>query len=281
MLLNRFLFVLSFCLFVSPLFAQVPSSTLQITALDETGKPLVGVKLALKKAGVEVGTTLTDEKGQATLSKLAAGTYEIIATKEGLEPRTKSDLVITPSATNELELVMVPKVSIADTVNVNASTATTNPVEQGASVSTDINRQQAKDTAIRPHTVADALPLVPGVVRDGQGQLHINGAAENRNALLVNAMDVTDPATGQLIEGDIRVQTERVLNNAQAVLEAAGSSLDRVVKTTVFLADMNDFTAMNEVYATFFGATRPARSTVQAARLPRDVKVEIEVVALV
>lgn len=89
-----------------------------------------------------------------------------------------------------------------------------------------------------------------------------------------------DPATGQLIEGDIRAQTERVLNNAQAVLEAAGSSLNQVVKTTVFLADMNDFAAMNEVYATFFGETRPARSTVQAARLPRDVKVEIEVVAL-
>lgn len=89
-----------------------------------------------------------------------------------------------------------------------------------------------------------------------------------------------DPATGQLIEGDIRAQTERVLNNAQAVLEAAGSSLDRVVKTTVFLADMNDFAVMNEVYATFFSTTRPARSTVQAARLPRDVKVEIEVVAL-
>lgn len=89
-----------------------------------------------------------------------------------------------------------------------------------------------------------------------------------------------DPATGQLVEGDIRVQTERVLNNAKAVVEAAGSSLERVVKTTVFLADMNDFAVVNEVYATFFGSTRPARSTVQAARLPRDVKVEIEVVAL-
>ncbi|MDX2039742.1 MAG: RidA family protein [Acidobacteriota bacterium] len=90
-----------------------------------------------------------------------------------------------------------------------------------------------------------------------------------------------DPTTGQLIEGDVRAQTERVLNNVQAVLEAAGSSLSQVVKTTVFLADMNDFAAMNEVYAGFFGATRPARSTVQAARLPRDVGVEIEVVALV
>lgn len=89
-----------------------------------------------------------------------------------------------------------------------------------------------------------------------------------------------DPATGQLIEGDIRAQTERVLDNVSAVLKAAGSSLDRVVKTTVFLADMNDFAAMNEVYAAYFGASRPARSTVQAARLPRDVQVEIEVVAL-
>lgn len=89
-----------------------------------------------------------------------------------------------------------------------------------------------------------------------------------------------DPATMQLIDGDIGAQTEQVLNNVKAVLEAAGSSLGQVVKTTVFLADMNDFAAMNEIYAAFFGQTRPARSTVQAARLPRDVKVEIEVVAL-
>ncbi|HEX8999722.1 MAG TPA: RidA family protein [Blastocatellia bacterium] len=89
-----------------------------------------------------------------------------------------------------------------------------------------------------------------------------------------------DPATMQLIDGEIGAQTEQVLNNVKAVLEAAGSSLGQVVKTTVFLADMNDFAAMNEIYAAFFGQTRPARSTVQAARLPRDVKVEIEVVAL-
>jgi 2-iminobutanoate/2-iminopropanoate deaminase len=88
------------------------------------------------------------------------------------------------------------------------------------------------------------------------------------------------PETMQIIADDIQAQTERVLTNIAAVLEAAGSSLDKVVKTTVFLADMNEFTAMNEVYARFFGAHRPARSTVQAARLPRDVRVEIEVIAL-
>jgi 2-iminobutanoate/2-iminopropanoate deaminase len=89
-----------------------------------------------------------------------------------------------------------------------------------------------------------------------------------------------DPETMQMIEGDIAVQTERVLLNMQAVLTAAGSSLQKVVKTTVFLADLNDFTAMNEVYAKFFGETRPARSTVQVARLPRDARVEIDVIAL-
>ncbi len=88
-----------------------------------------------------------------------------------------------------------------------------------------------------------------------------------------------DPGTGELIEGNIGEQTERVLRNLSAVLEAAGASLQSVVKTTVFLQDMNDFAAMNEVYGRFFGDHRPARSAVQAARLPRDVRVEIEAIA--
>ena len=90
-----------------------------------------------------------------------------------------------------------------------------------------------------------------------------------------------DPATGQIVSGGIAQQTEQVLKNLGAVLEASGSGLDRAVKTTVFLKDMNDFAAMNEVYGKHFGAMPPARSTVEVARLPRDVRVEIEVVALV
>jgi 2-iminobutanoate/2-iminopropanoate deaminase len=90
----------------------------------------------------------------------------------------------------------------------------------------------------------------------------------------------TDPATGRFVEGGVREQTRQVLRNLSKVLEAAGSSLARVVKTTVFLADMNDFAAMNEVYASFFHDEPPARSTVEAARLPRDARVEIDVVAL-
>ena len=89
------------------------------------------------------------------------------------------------------------------------------------------------------------------------------------------------PATGQVVAGDIKAQTEMVLKNLKAILVAAGSSLDRVVKTTVFIKDMNEFAAMNEVYGTFFAdkASAPARSTVEVARLPKDVRVEIEAVA--
>ena len=90
-----------------------------------------------------------------------------------------------------------------------------------------------------------------------------------------------DPATGQMREDEIQLQTEQVLKNLTAVLEAAGSSLAQVVKTTVFLKDMGEFKAMNEVYARFFGDNPPARSAVQAVALPLDGRVEIEAVAYV
>ena len=90
-----------------------------------------------------------------------------------------------------------------------------------------------------------------------------------------------DPATGEFVPGGIAEQTEQVLKNLTALFAAAGVGLDQIVKTTVFLADMNDFTAMNEVYGRFFSEAPPARATVQAARLPRDAKVEIEAIAVV
>jgi 2-iminobutanoate/2-iminopropanoate deaminase len=89
-----------------------------------------------------------------------------------------------------------------------------------------------------------------------------------------------DPASGTIVAGDVAGQTERVLRNLSAVLAAAGSGLDRVVKTTVFLKNMGDFAAMNEVYGRHFKTAPPARSTVEAARLPKDVLVEIDVIAL-
>ena len=90
-----------------------------------------------------------------------------------------------------------------------------------------------------------------------------------------------NPATGEFVAGGIAEQTEQVLRNLSAVFEAAGLSLNQVVKTTVFLVDMDDFTVMNEVYGRFFGQQPPARATVQAARLPRDARVEIEAIAVV
>jgi 2-iminobutanoate/2-iminopropanoate deaminase len=90
-----------------------------------------------------------------------------------------------------------------------------------------------------------------------------------------------DPATGQLVEGDIAAQTTRVLENLKAVLDACGSGLDRVVKTTVYIKDMGEFAKMNEVYGKYFSENPPARSTVEAARLPRDVRVEIDAIAMV
>ena len=90
-----------------------------------------------------------------------------------------------------------------------------------------------------------------------------------------------DPATGKVVEGDIAIQTARVLDNLSAVLEACGASLENVLKTTVYIKDMGEFARMNEVYGRYFAANPPARSTVEAARLPRDVRVEFDAIAIV
>ena len=98
--------------------------------------------------------------------------------------------------------------------------------------------------------------------------------------LFVSGQVPFDPATGNMVDGDIKAQTHRVLENVGALLKAAGLSYANVVRTTVFLADMNDFAAMNNVYQTFFAEPYPARSTVQAARLPRDARIEIDAIAM-
>src|ERR1043166_1037955 len=100
------------------------------------------------------------------------------------------------------------------------------------------------------------------------------------NMVFASGQIPIDPATGEFIPGGIAEQTEQVLQNLTAVFAAAGVEMDEIVKTTVFLADMNDFTAMNEVYGKFFAENPPARATVQAARLPKDAKVEIEAIAV-
>ena len=101
------------------------------------------------------------------------------------------------------------------------------------------------------------------------------------NLLFLSGQIPLDPATGTLVQGDIATQTEQVMRNIAALLDASGARFDHVVRTTVFLADMNDFAAMNEVYGRFVGTPPPARSTVQVARLPRDARVEIDVIAVI
>ncbi|MGA1368137.1 MAG: RidA family protein [Blastocatellia bacterium] len=105
-------------------------------------------------------------------------------------------------------------------------------------------------------------------------------AVRANGLLFVSGQIPLDPATMEVVDGGIEAQTRQVLTNLRAVLEAAGSSFDQVVRTTIFLADLVDFAAVNAIYAEAFGSTRPARSTIQAARLPRDVRIEIDAIAL-
>lgn len=126
-----------------------------------------------------------------------------------------------------------------------------------------IIRTPAAPAAIGPYSQAVVVPV------------------GDRQMIFCSGQIALDPATGAVIEGDVAAQTQRVLDNLAAVLAASGATLADVVKTTIFLASMDDFAKVNAVYGARFPSDPPARSTVQAARLPRDVKVEIEVVAII
>lgn len=117
--------------------------------------------------------------------------------------------------------------------------------------------------------------------KDGPQAIGPYSQAIKANGLVfVSGQVAIDPATQQVIDGDIAAQTERVLKNLAGILKAAGSGLEKVLRSTVFLKNMGDFGAMNEVYGRYFSANPPARSTVEVARLPKDVLVEIDVIAL-
>lgn len=105
-------------------------------------------------------------------------------------------------------------------------------------------------------------------------------AIKAKGFVFVSGQVALDPVTNTLVSGDVAFQTDRVIKNLNGILTAAGTSLEKVVKSTVFLKNMNDFAAMNEVYAKYFSSAPPARSTVEVARLPKDVLVEIDVIAL-
>ena len=122
-------------------------------------------------------------------------------------------------------------------------------------------------TAIRTKDAPQAIGPYSQAVRAG-------------NMLFVSGQGHLDPATGAVVAGDVAVATRRVMDNLGAILKAAGASFDNVVRTTVYLADMGDFAAMNAVYGEYFSEPAPARTTIQAARLPKDLRVEIDVIAV-
>jgi 2-iminobutanoate/2-iminopropanoate deaminase len=124
-------------------------------------------------------------------------------------------------------------------------------------------------TVIATRSAPGAIGPYSQAIVTGQGMLYTAGQIP------------LNPATGELVAGDIKVQTRQVMENLKGILEAGGAGMASVVKTTVYLKDMGEFAAMNEVYGEYFASAPPARSTVEVARLPRDVKVEIEAVALV
>ncbi|MEK6322016.1 MAG: TonB-dependent receptor [Acidobacteriota bacterium] len=167
-----------------------------MTALDESDKPVSGVLVELKLKGSLVSTTATNEKGEAEFTQLVAGTYEVAVSKESFEPLTQGDVALTAGSPIEVKFTMIPKVQLKDIV-VNVQAGTETGIEKGASPAAELGRAEIKNIPAKPATVTDTLPLVPGVVRSTEGEIKISGTGEHRSALVVNAADVTDPATGQ------------------------------------------------------------------------------------
>jgi 2-iminobutanoate/2-iminopropanoate deaminase len=154
----------------------------------------------------------------------------------------------------------------------NFAVATENPPARSAELKRQSHgKQEAKEVRVIETVVTDRGPKAIGPYSQA---IRANGF------VFLSGQIPLDPKTQQVVEGDVAVQTERVLENLKGVVEAAGSSIQRVVKTTVFLADMNDFAAMNEVYSRYFASHPPARSTVEVSRLPKNARVEIDLIAL-
>src|SRR5215510_2676402 len=189
-------------------WAQQQSNVIRVTATDESEKPVAGVAVELKLKGKLVSTAATDEKGEAEFAKLLPGTYEVIVSKDTFETLNQDDVVLTIGAPIEVKFTMIPKVQLKDqVVNVQAGSETS--VEKGSSPASTLGRAEVKNIPSKPATVADTLPLIPGIVRSTEGEIKISGSGEHRSALVVNSADVTDPATGQF---GVTVPVDRVEN---------------------------------------------------------------------
>jgi hypothetical protein len=195
-ILTQLTIALSLFSFASAQTQQKRDATIRVTAFDEADKPVAGVLVEFKLKGVVVATTTTSEKGEAEVTTLLPGSYEVVVTKEAFEPLTQSEVALTSGAPVEIKFTMIPKVQLKDQV-VTIQAGSETAADKGASPAAGLRRDEVKNTPIKPATVKDTLPLVPGVVRSTEGEIRISGADEHRSALVVNAADVTDPATGQ------------------------------------------------------------------------------------
>ena len=167
---------------------------IRVSAVDLANQPVSGVAVEVLLGEVVVARLSTDAQGQAAFSGLQAGRYRVAAAKDGFQPTRRDGLEVTASGEIALELTMVPVLTHSDSVEVRE---TANAVELATSAPVTLSAQNTKDLPNRPATVADALPLVPGVLREPGGGLTISASAEHRSAMVVNSTDVTDPATGQ------------------------------------------------------------------------------------
>jgi carboxypeptidase family protein/TonB-dependent receptor-like protein len=178
-------------------FAQSRAAgSLKVTVHDEADKPVAGALVEVKFKQTVAAKALTNDAGQAEFSNLAIGTFVVVVSKDEIESLSQPDVVIFAGVPIDLSFIVVPKVELKDTITVKATDEPAQ-IERGSSVATELQRADLKQTTNKPATVADTLPLVPGVVRTSEGEIKISGTGEHRSALIVNSADVTDPATGQ------------------------------------------------------------------------------------
>lgn len=168
---------------------------LRVTTESQTQERVARVTVQIKKAGVLVSTSVTNEKGEAEFPGLAAGTYEIMVSKEGYENLTQGDVAVGSGTLIQVKFTLVPKIELKEGVTIEGGAAARS--QEATIPAGEFGRGQLYELANKPANVADTLPLVPGVVRTSDGEISISGSAEHRSALVVNSADVTDPATGQ------------------------------------------------------------------------------------
>jgi len=180
-----------------PAVAQVSRSlaTLRVATEDQSNRSVAGVTVELKLAGTVVTSAQTNEKGEVEFTKLTPGTYEVVIGKQGFETLTRNEIAISAGTPVQLKFTLVPKIELKDSVTIEGGGTTR--TRESVVPAGEFGRGQLYDLANKPSNVADALPLVPGVVRTGDGEISISGSGEHRSALVVNSADVTDPATGQ------------------------------------------------------------------------------------